>query len=97
IMQTDLVIPHNACGGPAVLLDGKAVGVFIARAGRTESYILPSDRVQKLIGDLKSGKYAPREFTPVLNIKDLETALTKAKIAFETKRKELKTAKKEEK
>lgn len=92
IMQTDLVIPHNACGGPAVTLDGKAVGVFIARAGRTESYIIPSENVQALLDDLKSGKLKPVDPTPVLNIKDLEAALTRAKLAVDAHRRELRTA-----
>ena len=29
------------CGGPLVNLDGKVVGMNIARAGRTESYAIP--------------------------------------------------------
>src|SRR5262249_54738451 len=93
IMQTDLVIPHTACGGPAVNLDGKAVGVFIARAGRTESYIIPSERVQGLISDLKSGKLKPKPPEPTVNVKDLEEAMNKAKLALDGKTKALKRAK----
>jgi len=59
ILQHDLVIKPADCGGPLVGLDGKAVGINIARAGRTESYAIPSEEVQKLLGDLKSGKLAP--------------------------------------
>ena len=61
ILQHDTVIKPVDCGGPLVDLDGKVVGVNIARAGRTESYAIPSEEVIALLGDLKSGKLAPRE------------------------------------
>ena len=44
------------CGSPIVDLDGKAVGLNIARAGRTETYAIPSEEIQKLLPDLKAGK-----------------------------------------
>lgn len=59
ILQHDTVIKPTDCGGPLVDLDGKAVGINIARAGRTESYALPSELVISLLDDLKSGKYPP--------------------------------------
>lgn len=40
-------------------LDGKAVGINIARAGRVESYAIPFEEVEKILPDLKSGKLAP--------------------------------------
>jgi hypothetical protein len=96
IMQSDLVIKHTDCGGPAVTLDGKAVGLIIARAGRTESYAIPSERVQALIDPLKSGKLKPKEVVKAVNIKDLESALAKAKSAADAKAKELRTAQAED-
>jgi serine protease Do len=60
ILQHDQVIKPTDCGGPLVDLDGKAVGINIARAGRVESYALPSETVQALIPELKSGKLAPK-------------------------------------
>jgi serine protease Do len=60
IIQTDLVLRPSDCGGPVVDLDGRAVGVTIARAGRVETYALPADAVRALIPDLQSGKLAPR-------------------------------------
>ena len=59
ILQHDTVIKPTDCGGPLVDLDGKAVGINIARAGRTESYALPSELVISLLDDLKSGKSPP--------------------------------------
>lgn len=59
VLQHDTVVRPNDCGGPLVDLDGKAIGVNIARAGRTESYAVPSEVVQSLLADMKAGKYPP--------------------------------------
>lgn len=59
ILQHDSVLKPEDCGGPLVDLDGKALGVNIARAGRTETYAVPSEDVLALLPDLKSGKKAP--------------------------------------
>ncbi len=59
ILQHDTVLKPKDCGGPLVDLDGKTVGINIARAGRTESYAIPSEKVRDLLADLKSGKLAP--------------------------------------
>jgi serine protease Do len=59
ILQHDTVIKPADCGGPLVDLDGKAVGINIARAGRTESYAVPSDVVRDLLPQLMSGQLAP--------------------------------------
>jgi serine protease Do len=60
ILQHDMALKPNECGGPVVGLDGKAVGINIARAGRVESYALPAEAVKGLLDDLKSGKLAPK-------------------------------------
>jgi serine protease Do len=59
ILQHDTVIKPVDCGGPLVDLDSKAVGINIARAGRTESYAIPSEVVRDLIPELMSGRLAP--------------------------------------
>lgn len=59
ILQHDTVLLPSDCGGPIVDLDSKAVGINIARAGRTETYAVPSEAVLSLLDDLKSGKLAP--------------------------------------
>jgi serine protease Do len=59
ILQTDLVVDAKNCGGPIVDLDGKVLGISIARAGRVETWILPGEIIRPLLADLKSGKYAP--------------------------------------
>jgi serine protease Do len=42
-------------------LDGKVIGINIARAGRTESYAIPSEDVRRVLPELMSGKLAPKE------------------------------------
>jgi serine protease Do len=59
ILQHDTVLKPADCGGPLVDLDGRALGINIARAGRTETYAIPSENVLALLPDLKSGKLAP--------------------------------------
>ncbi|MBI1918866.1 MAG: PDZ domain-containing protein [Planctomycetes bacterium] len=86
ILQHDTVLNPPDCGGPLVDLDGKAVGINIARAGRVESYAIPSDTVLALLPDLKSGKLAPKPAVadptkPAVNedkIARLEAALQQA-------------------
>lgn len=59
VLQHDTVVKPTDCGGPLVDLEGRAVGVNIARAGRVESYAVPVDAIQALLPDLKSGKLPP--------------------------------------
>jgi serine protease Do len=53
VIQHDSILKPAECGGPLVDLDGKAVGLNIARAGRVESYALTAsvvrDAVKKLL------------------------------------------------
>lgn len=56
VMQTDMVLLPKDCGGPVVDLDGNVLGVNIARAGRVETWILPSEAIRPLLADLKAGK-----------------------------------------
>jgi len=56
VLQTDMVISPWDCGGPVVDLEGKVLGVNIARAGRVETWILPSENIRPLLAELKSGK-----------------------------------------
>jgi len=82
ILQHDMVIKPTDCGGPLVDLDGKAVGINIARAGRVESYAIPSEAVQALLPDLKSGKLAPQEDPRVAELsRRLEGLQNELKIA----------------
>jgi serine protease Do len=51
-IQHDSVLRPGDCGGPLVDLEGKAIGLNIARAGRVESYALPSDVVRDTVAKL---------------------------------------------
>jgi serine protease Do len=79
ILQHDTVIRARDCGGPVVDLDGKAIGINIARAGRTESYTIPSEVILPLLPELMSGKLAPpKEPTVIEKLALAKTALEKA-------------------
>jgi serine protease Do len=53
ILQHDTLLRPEDCGGPVVNLDGKVVGINIARAGRVESYAIPSETILPILEDLK--------------------------------------------
>ena len=48
----DTVLEPQQCGGPLVNLDGKVVGINIARAGRVSSYALPAQTVKPIVDSL---------------------------------------------
>lgn len=54
IIQHDSVLAPDECGGPVVGLSGKALGLNIARGGRTETYALPAKTVLEIYGSLKA-------------------------------------------
>ena len=53
-IEHDTVLPPWLCGGPLVNLDGKAIGLNIARAGRVTTYALPARQVKRILDNLKS-------------------------------------------
>ena len=56
VLQHDSVVRPNDCGGPIVTLDGRLVGINIARGGRTETYAIPMVRFRQIIEELKTAK-----------------------------------------
>lgn len=52
VIQHDTVLTPSQCGGPLVNLDGKVIGINIARAGRVSSYALPTSIVRKTLGEM---------------------------------------------
>lgn len=50
VIQTDMQLRPNECGGPIVDLHGQVVGLSIARADRTRSFIIPSAEIVALLG-----------------------------------------------
>jgi serine protease Do len=57
VIQHDTVISPINCGGPLVDLDGKVLGINIARAGRVETWTLPVSVVNPILRDLMAGKH----------------------------------------
>ena len=52
-IQHDTVLQPWLCGGPLVDLDGKAIGLNIARAGRVATYALPASLVKRIYNELR--------------------------------------------
>ena len=52
-IEHDSVLHPWLCGGPLVNLDGKAIGLNIARAGRVTTYALPARLVKRIFDNLK--------------------------------------------
>lgn len=48
-LQHDCSIASNDCGGPLIDLNGKLIGINIARAGRIQSFAIPIDEVQQFV------------------------------------------------
>lgn len=59
ILQTDMILDAHNCGGPVCDLDGNVLGISIARAGRVETWVLPSEVIRPLLTDMKAGKFPP--------------------------------------
>jgi serine protease Do len=73
-IQHDSVLKPYECGGPIVDLDGKCLGINIARAGRVESYAIPSALVREVVDKLKAAAEAAQKkltevSTPAENVK----------------------------
>ncbi len=60
-IQHDTVLRPADCGGPIVDLDGKCLGINIARAGRVESYALPATLVREVVERLKTAAEAAQK------------------------------------
>ncbi len=60
VLQHDTVLKPTDCGGPLIDLDGKVLGINIARAGRVETWAIPGNVVRPILKDLLAGKYEPR-------------------------------------
>jgi serine protease Do len=55
-IEHDTVLQPWLCGGPLVTLDGKALGLNIARAGRVTTYALPASLVHRIFKNLKAAE-----------------------------------------
>jgi serine protease Do len=53
-IEHDTVLEPWQCGGPLLNLDGKAIGLNIARASRFATYALPASLAQQILAKLKT-------------------------------------------
>ena len=84
VLQTDLTLEPSECGGPVVNLDGKIVGVNIARGGRVKSYAVPAKELRALLGDVGSGKFSVSDVARLERAaEEAGEALQKAQAALE--------------
>ena len=56
VIQHDSILNANQMGGPLVDLQGRVLGINIARAGRVETYALPAQVIAGVLPQLMSGK-----------------------------------------
>lgn len=49
VIQTDMRLQPDQVGGPVVDLKGRVIGISMARAGRTNSYVMPAAAVRSLL------------------------------------------------
>jgi len=55
VIEHDVVLAPDQCGGPLVDISGRILGINIARAGRTKSYAIPAARIADLLAPLSDG------------------------------------------
>ncbi len=80
--QHDSMLNAKECGGPIVDLDGKIIGINIARSGRVSSLALPSQIVLPIIEELKTGKWEPAViYAEKIKVIDSEIADVEKEIA----------------
>jgi serine protease Do len=100
-LQHDSVLRPRDCGGPIVDLDGKAIGINIARAGRVSSYALPVSVIKPLLPDFLAGRFSPEAAAKekvkklsarILDLKTSQQELGKKVATFEQAIKKAKTA-----
>lgn len=86
VIQTDMILNPEECGGPVLDLQGEVVGIVAARAGRIRSYVIPSETivamlqrkpVDAMLAKVKTPEPEPqlsrnREVRPRLNRSDME-------------------------
>ena len=49
VIQTDMRLRPNQTGGPVVDMDGRVIGIAVARADRTRSFIMPAAVVEEML------------------------------------------------
>jgi serine protease Do len=92
-LQHDMTLEPNEVGGPLVDLDGRVVGINIARSGRIDCFAIPSRTLKEILSKAGEGKF----FHPELDAlreerKGAETALERIKKDLENLNKRIQDA-----
>lgn len=58
VFEHDIPLTLDECGGPIIDLDGKAIGITIARVAQHGCMAIPADCIERLLPILKSGSTA---------------------------------------
>jgi S1-C subfamily serine protease len=79
----DAPLIERECGGPVVGLDGRAVGITIARVGPHGCVAIPGAPIDSVVTQLKSGKFADKwiEYRKAVLDRDVERRAEKASAA----------------
>ena len=84
-MQHDMVLEPSEVGGPLVNLDGKVVGMNIARSGRIECFAIPSKTIKGLLSKAGEGRFFHPELDSLREErKNAEAALNRVKKDLES-------------
>ena len=57
VFQHDLPLEPNQIGGPVCDLQGRVLGLNIARAGRIKTYALPASLISQLVEEAKIAEF----------------------------------------
>ena len=61
VLQHDIGLSERTVGGPLLDLNGRCVGMNIARANRSETFAVPAKELRELIVELRDGKETKAE------------------------------------
>ena len=95
-LQHDTDLKASQCGGPLVDLDGRVIGINIARGGRTDTYAIPAESIKPLLADLYVAKASDTSAVSkalAQKIKLAEALIREANASKETAEKKLSAAK----
>jgi serine protease Do len=60
VVTHDTIVGRRQCGGPVVDLDGRVIGVNIARVDRCATFLVPQRRIRHLVQELVNAPNRPK-------------------------------------
>ncbi|MCF7674633.1 MAG: PDZ domain-containing protein [Akkermansiaceae bacterium] len=64
VLQHDIPLEPAQCGGPLLNLDGRCVGINVARAGRVKTLAIPAGKIAGLLNESRADLAAAAKATP---------------------------------